>query len=75
MSPKFPNRILIRDAVFSMSNQLKSILKSSSNYSQYEIFHWGLSDDVPVPGDYDGKYDVAQYRPSNGNWFILNSRK
>jgi len=30
---------------------------------------------VPVPGDYDGdgRADLALFRPSSGDWFILQS--
>ena len=36
---------------------------------------WGLGTDTPVPGDYDGdgKVDLAVYRASTGQWFILQS--
>jgi len=36
---------------------------------------FGTSADKAVPGDFtgDGKADIAFWRPSTGNWFILRS--
>ena len=38
---------------------------------------WGLSTDIPVPGDYDGdgEFDMAVFRPSNNDsyWYIRQS--
>ncbi len=36
---------------------------------------WGVSTDVPVPGDYDGdgKTDLGVWRPATGVWFIFKS--
>ena len=51
-----------------------------SGYSEYYnisgspyLVGWGVTDDVPVSGDFDGdgKTDVAVYRPSTG-WWIIN---
>jgi hypothetical protein len=38
-------------------------------------YQFGLTGDKAVPGDYtgDGKADVAVFRPTNGNWFVLRS--
>jgi hypothetical protein len=51
------------------------ILNSSTNFSNYSSYQWGVSTDVPVLGDYDGdgKADVAVYRPATGIWYILLS--
>jgi hypothetical protein len=36
---------------------------------------WGQVEDIPVPGDYDGdgRTDFAVWRPSTGEWFIIDS--
>ena len=46
----------------------------SSNGS-FDIRAFGLSDDIPVAGNYDGdnKTDIAVFRPSTGVWFIWRS--
>jgi hypothetical protein len=39
------------------------------------FYQWGLSGDIPVPGDFDNdsRTDVAVFRPSTAIWYILNS--
>jgi hypothetical protein len=36
---------------------------------------WGVSTDIPQPADYDGdkKTDLAIFRPSTAEWWVLNS--
>jgi hypothetical protein len=48
---------------------------SSTNYTTYVSYQWGLSADIPVPGDYDGDglTDIAVYRPATGSWYVLQS--
>lgn len=45
-----------------------------SNAGEF-AFQWGLSDDIPVGGDYDGdtQTDYTVFRPSNGVWYIVQS--
>jgi len=47
----------------------------SSSTGIYSSYQWGASGDIPVPADYDGdrRADIAVYRPSTGQWFILTS--
>ena len=49
----------------------------STKFKRIRFLPWqfGTSTDKPVQGDYtgDGKADIAIWRPSNGNWFILRS--
>jgi hypothetical protein len=49
------------------------IIRSSDGAGTVQ--NWGLGDDVPVPGDYDGdlKTDLAVFRPSEGNWYVRQS--
>jgi VCBS repeat protein len=48
---------------------------SASSAVVTAIVDWGALGDVPVRGDFDGdgKPDIAVYRPSTGDWFILRS--
>jgi hypothetical protein len=41
-----------------------------------DVVHWGVENDVPVPGDYDGdgKTDIAIWRPGDGFWYIISSK-
>jgi Zn-dependent metalloprotease len=52
-----------------------TIINSSNNSTT--THSWGNGDlgDVAVPGDYDGdsKTDLAVFRNSEGNWYIINS--
>jgi hypothetical protein len=50
-------------------------LLSSTGYTTYVSYLWGLKGDIPETGDYDadGKTDIAVYRRSNGGWYILLS--
>ena len=50
-----------------------SILRSSDN--TWIGQQWGYTTDTPVPGDYDGdgKTDIAIYRQSVGEWWIIFS--
>jgi subtilisin family serine protease len=61
--------------VFRPSNGTWYDLLSSTNYTTYGSYLWGLAGDVPVRGDFDGdgKEDIAVYRPSNAGWYILLS--
>jgi hypothetical protein len=62
-------------AIFRPSGGGWYILNSSTNFSTFNSYSWGLSGDVPMSGDFDGdaKTDPAVYRPSNGTWYILKS--
>ncbi len=46
-----------------------------SSNGDFKILHWGISTDIPVPGDFDrdGKTDFGVFRPSEGNWYVYKS--
>lgn len=57
--------------LLSTSYLLAAVWSPTSFYGQ----QFGVSDDLPTPGDYDGdgKADVAVFRPSSGTWFEQRS--
>jgi hypothetical protein len=61
--------------VYRPSNGGWYTLLSSTGYTTYVNYQWGLTGDITVLGDFDGdgKADIAVYRPSNGGWYILLS--
>jgi FG-GAP-like repeat len=61
--------------IFRPSNDTWYVLRSSTNFSTYGTYVWGVAGDLPLRGDFDGdgKADVAIYRPSTGAWYILQS--
>jgi hypothetical protein len=60
-------------AVWRPSSGTWYVLNSSNQ--QWTSQSWGLSGDIPVPGDYDGdgKTDFSVFRPSNNYWYISYS--
>jgi len=62
-------------AVYRPSTGTWYVLRSSTNFTAYSAYQFGLPADVPVPNDYDGdgKTDVAVFRPATGTWYILTS--
>ncbi len=62
-------------AVFRSATGEWHILLSSTNFTAFVSYQWGVSTDVAVLADYDGdrKADVAVYRPATGVWYILLS--
>jgi hypothetical protein len=61
--------------IYRRSSHTWYVLLSSTNFTTYATYVWGVAGDVPVRGDFDGdgKTDVAIYRPSTGAWYILLS--
>jgi uncharacterized repeat protein (TIGR03803 family) len=51
------------------------VLGSSTGYTTYNAYQWGVGTDVPVAGDYDGdgRADIAIFRPATSEWYILLS--
>ena len=60
-------------AVYRPSNGTWYWLRSSDG--GFNSTHFGVSEDIPVTGDYDGdgKADVAVWTPSSGHWLVTNS--
>lgn len=45
--------------------------RKNDNPAAQELYIWGASNDIPLPGDYDGNgaIDVGVYRPSSSMWY------
>ncbi|HEU5134950.1 MAG TPA: VCBS repeat-containing protein [Steroidobacteraceae bacterium] len=54
---------------------LNSSLVGATSGPNMRTQQWGLPGDIPVPRDYDrdGIVDLAVWRPSEGNWYIIRS--
>ena len=74
VGPPYPRDAKTDAAVFQRSSEEWHILQSNTGDSLLAL-NWGMSTDVPVPGDYDGdgRVDPAVFRPSTGVWHILES--
>ena len=67
-------------AVWRPSLGMWAVILSSKSFSKNsdDIIwkQWGLPEDHPMPGDYDGdsKADLVGWRDSDGNWYVCGSR-
>ncbi len=43
----------------------------------FAAVRFGAAEDKPVPADYDGdgRTDIAVFRPSNGTWYLQQSKE
>lgn len=58
-------------------NWLTTYSRGSTPYSAANYEAWGTTGDLPTPMDYDGDsiLDLAVFRPSSGEWYIIESNK
>ena len=59
-------------AVYRPSNNRWYVSTADGTIRDFTGVPWGISGDVPTPGDYDGdgRTNIAIYRPSSGDYYI-----
>lgn len=66
-------RAMVREAMRSYPALMMQVIDAYTVSGQTLTRAWGGGSDIPVPADYDGDgyANIAVWRPSTGNWFVI----